>query len=306
MSEYPSEVAKVNAAAAHRRGRSAAHRLGLFVLSAGTVAAAAGCASVSPSVVADPVATNPVAAVHDAAVASSKIHTAKVATTVVITVGGADRRFTGLGSFDFDHQVGAIVLRTPQSPTPLDEIITPATLYLRQPGVDAKWKWVDATKLPDGDLISAGYISPVFDFALLRGVSADAAHGGAGRYDTAHNDTVHYVGQDKVRNTPVTHYSGTLDLTASAQQAQNPIKDELLRASRAFAQKTVPFDAYLDAQGKVRRVVTHFSVPAQAPQRGAVRIAATTDLFDLDQPVTVVTPPAQDLAATRPSPSTAH
>ncbi len=276
----------MNAAATHQKGRSAAFRLGLLALSAGAVAAAAGCSSPSVSVAADPVA-----AVRDAAVASSKIHTAKVATDVVMKVSGADRHFTGLGEFDFDRQVGAIILRTPQSSTPLDEIITPTTLYLRQAGTNARWRWVDATKLPDGDLISAGYTSPVFDFALLRGVS-----GG----------TVHFAGQEKVRDTPVAHYTGTLDLKASARQAQSPIKDALLSAAHSFSQSTIPFDAYLDAQHKLRRVVAHFSFPAEAPQRGVVRIAATTDLFDLDRPVTVVTPPAKDVATTRPRASAAH
>jgi hypothetical protein len=247
---------------------------------------AAGCSAPAVSV-----ASDPVAAVRSAATLSSKIHTAKVATTVTMSEGGADRHFTGLGEFDFDRQVGAIILQTPSSSAPLDEIVTPTVLYLRQSGANAKWKWVDATKLPDGDLISAGYTSPVFDFALLRGVG---------------NDAVHYAGQDKVRDTAVARYTGTLDLAASAGQAQNPIKGELLAASHSFSQKTVPFDAYLDSQGKVRRVVAHFSFPAQAPAKGQVQIAATTDLFDLDQPVTVVTPPATDLAVTPPSASAAH
>jgi hypothetical protein len=276
----------VNAAAAYRWGRSAALRLSVLALSAGTAAAAAGCSA--PAV---GVASDPVAAVRDAAAVSAKIHTAKVATAVTMTVGGADKQFTGLGEFDFDRQVGAIILRTPRSSTPLDEIITPSTLYLREAAADAKWKWVDATKLPDGDLISAGYTSPVFDFALLRGV---------------HGDEVRYVGQDKVRDTAVAHYAGTLDLAASANQAKSPIKGELLAASRSFSEKTVPFDAYLDAQGKVRRVVAHFSFPATAPAKGRVQIAATTDLFDLDKPVTVATPPAADLAATAPSGSSAR
>ncbi|MGH3417771.1 MAG: hypothetical protein ACRDSS_14970, partial [Actinocrinis sp.] len=216
---------------------------------------------------------------------------AKVATTVTMTVGGADRKFTGTGEFDFDRQVGAIVLQTPQSSAALDEIVTPTTLYLRQNGANAKWKWVDTAKLPDGDLISAGYTSPVFDFALLRGVA---------------DGEVHYAGQDTVRGTAVTHYTGTLDLTQAANAAQNPIKGELLAASHSFSSKTVPFDAYLDAEGRVRRVVAHFSFPATAPQHGKVEIAATTDLFDLDQPVTVVTPPAKDLVVTAPSASAAH
>jgi hypothetical protein len=276
----------VNAATAYEWGRSAALRLSVLVLSAGAATVAAGCSA--PAVT---VASDPVAAVRNAAVVSQKIHTAKVATTVTMTVGGADKHFTGLGEFDFDRQVGAIILQTPQSSAPLDEIITPGLLYLRQSAANAKWKWVDATRLPDGDLISAGYTSPVFDFALLRGVG---------------QDEVHYVGQDKVRNTPVAHYTGTLDLTSSADQAQNPIKGELLAAAHSFSQKTVPFDAYLDAQGKVRRVIAHFGFPAQAPAKGQVQIAATTDLFDLDQPVTVVTPPAADLAVTPPRASAAH
>jgi hypothetical protein len=283
MSKYLPEVARVNAAAARQWGRSAVLGLGVLALGAGAAASLAGCSAPSVNV-----ASDPVAAVRNAAAASSGIHTAKVATSVTMTVGSADRHFTGLGEFDFDRKVGAIILQTQQSPTPLDEIITPTTLYLRQAGTNAKWRWVDATKLPDGDLISAGYTSPVFDFALLRGVNGDG---------------VHFVGQDTVRNTPVAHYTGTLDLTASAQQAQSPIKDELLSAAHSFSQRTVPFDAYLDAQNKLRRVVAHFSFPAEAPQHGLVQIAATTDLFDLDKPVTVVTPPAKDVAVTAPSTS---
>lgn len=97
-----------------------------------------------------------------------------------------------------------------------------------------------------------------------------------------------------------------MDLTASAERAQNPIKGELLAAAHSFSQKSVPFDAYLDSQGKVRRVVARFSFQAQAPAKGQVQITATTDLFDLDQPVTVVTPPAAELAVTPPRGSAAH
>ena len=272
----------MNAAAANGWGRSAALRIGLLALSAGAVTGAASACAAAPA----NVAADPVAAVRNAATDSAKIHSAKVATSVTMSVNGASRQFTGLGEFDFDHQVGAIVLQTPQSSTPLDEIVTPSALYLRLSGGNTKWKMVDATKLPDGDLISAGYTSPVFDFALLRGVDGDA---------------VRYVGPETVRDTKVTHYTGTLDLSASASKAQSPIKDELLAASRSFSNTSVPFDAYLDSVGRVRRVVAHFAFAAEAPQKGNVEITATTDLFDLDQPVTVATPAAADLAVATPS-----
>jgi hypothetical protein len=209
-----------------------------------------------------------------------------------MTDGGSDRHFTGYGEFDFDRQVGTIRLQTPEN-SPLEEISTATVLYLRRAGANTKWRWVDATRLPDGNLISAGYTSPVFDFALLRGAGT-----GTG--------TVHYVGPDNVRGTPVSRYSGTLDLISSAQDAENPIKGELLAAAHSFSQDVIPFDAYIDSQGKVRRVVADFSFPARSPAKGQVRISATTDLLDLDQPVTVITPPARDLSATPPRAPDAH
>jgi hypothetical protein len=244
---------------------------------------AAVCGCSSPAV---GVASDPVAAVRNAAAEAGQIHTAKVATVVQMSADGTNSQLTGLGEFDFDRQIGIVAVTNPRNARPLDEISTPNGLYLRISGTDGKWTWVDATKLPDGDLISAGYTSPVFDFALLHGVS---------------NSGVRYLGQDTVRETPVAHYSGTLDLTASANQAQSPIKDELLAASRSFSGTTVPFDVYLDSQGELRRVVAHFSFRAPASPSSEVHVAATTDLFDLDQPVTVETPSAHDMTMYKPS-----
>lgn len=272
----------MNAARPHNLKHSTALRLSVCALGACAVAGLAGC---SPSPV--PVTADPVAAVR--AAAAAKVHSAKVATSVTMTVDGKGRLFTGSGSFNLDQQIGDVVLTVPQSSVPLEEVITPTTLYMRRVGQESKWRSVDGAKLPDGDVISAGYTSPVFDLALLRGVSAGA---------------VHYVGQDTVRGTSVAHYTGTLDLTTSAAASAEPIRSALLAASRSFTQKTVPFDAYLDAQGNVRRVIAHFAFPAQTPAHGEVQIAATTDLYDLDTPVTVTTPAPADLvspAATKTS-----
>jgi hypothetical protein len=224
------------------------------------------------------------------AAAAAKVHTAKVATSVTMTVDGKDELFTGSGSFNLDQQIGDVLVSLPQASAPLEEVITPTMLYMRRVGVESKWRFVDGSKLPDGDVISAGYTSPVIDLALLRGASEGA---------------VHYVGQDTVRGTAVAHYTGTLDLTSSAAESADPIRSALLNASRSFTQKTVPFDAYLDAQGKVRRVVARFAFPAQTPSHGEVQVAATTDLYDLDTPVTVTTPPAGELVSPSPS-KTSH
>jgi len=209
-----------------------------------------------------------------------KIHTAKVETSVVMTVGGADRHFTGVGEFDFDRQVGAIVLRTPQSKTPLDEIITPGDAVLAAGRVEGRValgrRDSVAGRGPDQRRLHQSGVrfrAACAEWAATRRTVAPCTTRGRTRITARRSRTT----------------TGTLDLTTSAQQSKDPIKGELLAAAHSFSQSTVPFDAYLDGQNKLRRLVAHFTFPAEAPQRGEVQIAATTDLFDLDQPVTVVT-----------------
>jgi hypothetical protein len=214
-----------------------------------------------------------------------RIGTAQVATSVTMTAAGKTDQFSGTGAFDFDRQLGSITLTVPPEVNPhstLDEVITPTVLYMRPSGQKGKWIQVDAAKLADGDLISAGYTSPILAFALLRG--AGAAGG-----------SVSYAGQDTVYNVPVAHYAGTLDLTAAAAAAPAPENAALAAAARSFTAKSVPFDVYLDARGRVLRFVAHFQYPAPAPQKGTVAIVSSTDLYALGKPVTVTAPAAADV-----------
>ena len=254
-------------------------------LAAAALAAGLAASSCSGTPNAVSVAANPVAAVRAAGTASMRIGTAQVATSVSMTVNGKTDQFSGTGAFDFARQLGSITLTVPpevSAHSTLDEVITPTTLYMRPSGQNGKWVEVDSGKLADGDLISAGYTSPILAFALLRG--AGAAGG-----------SVTYAGQDKVYNVPVAHYSGTLDLTAAAAAAPAPENAALSAAARSFTDKSVPFDVYLDAHGRVLRFVAHFQYPAPAPQKGTVSIVSSTDLYGLGKPVTVTAPPSADV-----------
>ena len=256
---------------------------------AGLAAAALGCAlaTASCSGSGDPVsvAANPVAAVRSAGIESMKIGTAQVATSVSMTADGKTDQFSGTGAFDFADQLGSITLTVPQdvsAHSTLNEVVTPTTLYMRPSGSTSKWVEVDSAKLADGDLISAGYTSPILAFAMLRGAGASGG-------------TVSYVGQDTVYNVPVAHYTGTLDLAAAAAAAPAPENTALAAAGRSFTAKSVPFDVYLDAKGQVLRFVAHFQFPAPAPEKGLVTIVSSTDLYDLGKPVTVAAPAAADV-----------
>jgi hypothetical protein len=244
--------------------------------------ATAGCSGAGGGVA---VAADPVAAVRSAGTASMKIGSADVATSVAMTAQGKTDQFSGTGAFDFASQLGSITLSVPpdvSTHSTLDEVITPSTLYMRPTGTTGKWVQVDSSRLADGDLISAGYTSPILAFALLRGAGASGG-------------SVSYIGQDKVYDVPVAHYSGTLNLAAAASAAPAPENGALTAAARSFTKQTVPFDVYLDAQGRVLRFVAHFEFPAPAPARGLVSIVSSTDLYDLGKPVSVAAPAADDV-----------
>lgn len=258
---------------------------------AGLAAAAFGCAlataSCSGSATGVSVAADPVAAVRSAGSASMKIGTAEVATSVAMTAQGKTDQFSGTGAFDFAKQLGSITLTVPpdvSAHSTLDEIVTPTTLYMRPTGNTGKWVQVNSDRLADGDLISAGYTSPILAFDML---------GGAG----ASGGSVDYVGQDKVYDVPVAHYAGTLNLIAAAKAAPAPENAALVAAGNSFSKQAVPFDVYLDAQGRVLRFVAHFAFPAPAPAKGMVTIVSSTDLYDLGKKVTVRAPDAGDVLA---------
>jgi hypothetical protein len=263
------------------RARALVHA-GLAGAALACVLAASGCAGAGSAVT---VAADPVAAVRSAGATSMKVGTAEVATSVAMTADGKTDQFSGTGAFDFADQLGSITLSVPQDVSThgtLDEVVTPTTLYMRPSGSTGKWVQVDSAKLADGDLISAGYTSPILAFAMLRGAGASGG-------------TVSYAGQDTVYNVPVAHYTGTLDLAAAAAAAPAPENAALAAAGRSFTEKSVPFDVYLDAQGRVLRFVAHFQFPAPAPDKGLVSIVSSTDLYDLGKPVSVTAPAAADV-----------
>jgi hypothetical protein len=265
------------------RGRN----LGRAGLAGAAIACALATSSCAGSGTAVSVAADPVAAVRSAGTASMKIGTAEIATSVSMTAQGKTDQFSGTGAFDFTKQLGSITLTVPpdvSTHSTLDEVVTPTTLYMRPTGGTGKWIQVDSNRLADGDLISAGYTSPILAFAMLAGA------GGSG-------GAVHYVGQDKVYDVPVAHYSGTLNLIAAAKAAPAPENAALVAAGDSFSKQAVPFDVYLDAQGRVLRFVAHFEFPAPAPQKGSVTIVSSTDLYDLGKKVKVTAPAAADVLA---------
>jgi hypothetical protein len=224
----------------------------------------------------------------------------------------------GTGQYDFGKQSGTINLTLGNGA--LEEVLTPAALYMRSAAAPTAatpakpWTRVEADKSSDGNLVSGGAVSPALAFAML----------------AATEPGVKSVGQDKVRGVPVAHYQGTLDLRQAASapdsalnSALNPalnpeagtaskglrpedaaaVKKALANAARAFATTKVPFDAYLDEQGRLRRFVAVFSFAIPGPAKSVVQVTSATELFGFGTPVAVATPVASQIATPAAAPT---
>jgi hypothetical protein len=99
-----------------------------------------------------------------------------------------------------------------------------------------------------------------------------------------------------VAGTAVRHYRGTADLELAARRASAGHRDALKAAAKGFATAVVPFDVYLDDQGRIRKVRHRFSF-VNGQRKGTVAVASTTLLYDFGAPVDVRLPGAADIFA---------
>jgi hypothetical protein len=116
--------------------------------------------------------------------------------------------------------------------------------------------------------------------------------------------------------TPVRRYRGTLDLAAAAREASSLRRGQLAAAARGFSDESVPFDAQIDGQGRLRKVRHRFTFAGGAPSgreraeagaaddaraggdgRGGVAVASTTWFYGYGVPVKVVMPDPDDIYA---------
>ncbi|MGC0402320.1 hypothetical protein RKD27_004964 [Streptomyces sp. SAI-126] len=107
--------------------------------------------------------------------------------------------------------------------------------------------------------------------------------------------TATYVGATELAGTEVRHYRGTADLAAAARSAEAN-KGVLAAAAKGFATAAVPFDVYLDDQGRIRKIRHRFSF-VNGGQPGTVAVASTTLLYDFGVPADVRLPAARDIYA---------
>lgn len=203
--------------------------------------------------------------------------------------GDGDRRNPGhhprRGGVDFKNRMGQLLVMLPADVTgkaehrPITELLVPGALYMKNRGAgvpDDKWVRVDTTTLADGNLVTGGATDPLAAAELLRGAQQ-----------------VTYVGETDLAGTKVRHYQGTTDIGRAARSASPGVRGALEAAAKGFSKDTVPFDVYLDMEGRLRKVRHRFSYV----NNGVIDVSSTTLLYGFGTPVTVTLPPSGDIYA---------
>ncbi|MDQ0581932.1 hypothetical protein [Streptomyces rishiriensis] len=273
--------------AERRRGLMGAGVLSGLV--AGVCAGVAGC-SAGGAAAEDGRAADPVETLHRAADTLVAAGTSKARTSMEMATGGTRVTIRGQGVYDYRTQRGALKVLLPQDPAgtsehrPITELLAPGALFMKNRGAgvpDDKWVRVETAALSDGNLVTGGATDPFAAAEVLRGTR-----------------TATYVGRTEVAGTAVRHYRGTADLAFAADKASAGGRDALRAAASGFATARVPFDAYLDDEGRIRKVRHRFSF-VNGQQKEAVAVASTTLLYDFGAPVEVRLPAAEDIYAGR-------
>ncbi|MEU4359874.1 hypothetical protein [Streptomyces virginiae] len=267
----------------HRRLRGRAAEV---VLAAGVtlaVAAAGGCAGGGGSDDRSPAEAS--VAVRGAADALTRTGSARARTAMEMATGGTRVTIRGEGGVDFKKRMGQLLVLLPadvkgeDEHRPITELLVPGALYMKNRGAGVpadKWVRIDTTTLADGNLVTGGATDPLVAAELLR-VAQE----------------VTYVGVTEVAGTKVRHYRGTTDIGRAARSAPAQMRGALEAAAKGFSEDTVPFDAYLDEEGRLRKVRHRFTYV----NNGVIDVSSTTLLYGFGTPVTVVLPASGDIYA---------
>ncbi|MBA0053806.1 hypothetical protein E0L36_23995 [Streptomyces sp. AJS327] len=223
-------------------------------------------------------------AVRDAADTLTRAGTSRTRTAVRTVSGGTRVTVDGKGAFDFRKRTGRLTLRLPVGTSGarpgerrvVRELVTPGALYLKNRGGGVppdKWVRVRTAELRDGNLVTGGATDPVSASELLRGARQ-----------------VRFQSARRLSGERVWGYSGVVDLERAAATAYPAWRAQLASAAKGFSERSVPFDAYLDGQGRLRKVQYRFRVAGMA---GGV--TSTTVLFGFGEPVNVTMPPEGEI-----------
>jgi hypothetical protein len=234
------------------------------------------------------------AAVEPAALvraATARTVTASSAKTSMVITGGpglGSAAVRGTGMFDFKARRGQLTFTIPQLGD-IFAVFENGVVYQRFPARYAptfggrRWLKVDVAKLGGagagglGGSTQLGGNDPSQGLAYLRAA-----------------ETVTDLGPESVRGEPARHYRAVIDLQKAAAELPAEARSRIQRLLRESGSPKRPTDVWIDAQGRVRKLV--YALPKMAGAQGGQAGTVSVEYFGFGTPVPApVLPPASQV-----------
>lgn len=227
--------------------------------------------------------------------------TSRLALEVATSTEGMDLTVFGEGLVDYEAETAEFTVSLPGTDDELTlRLLSDALFLTGLPGSPPdQWVRVDADDLGSesglGDL--GTFTDPTTSFDQLQAVSDDVTE----------------VGTEDVRGTTTTHYRGSVLLADVVEQApadQREAMQQQLQPLQDAGVESLPFDAYIDDDGRLRRMVQTVTLdpaaltgeapvepgaPDEQPQAAPVEVVTTIDVFDFGVEVDIEEPPADQV-----------
>lgn len=194
--------------------------------------------------------------------------------TTVSTIAGKEITVRASGLLDPARRLGTITaeIGAPDGTTlSLEQRLVGDTLFVQLPQQPGRFSRSSLAELVGTSL--ADNTDPTAGFQALEAASDDVTE----------------VGTEQVRGTPTTHYRGTYDAEKALEQVGGTTGQLLEAAVEGSDLSAVPFDAYLDDQGRLRKLVQSLTLTPRGTDQ-QVRSTSTTEAYDVGTPVEVTAP----------------
>jgi hypothetical protein len=222
---------------------------------------------------------SPAQAVRAAATSTTHEKSSKIEVTTVATVGTQPITIKATGAFDFANHTSQMSMQLPGGVGTIETRIVDGIMYIEVPNAKGTFYSLKPDELAGTSLSNT--TDPTSGLQALQGVSSDVTK----------------VGEETVRGDKTSHYKGTYDIKVALSKLSGEFKARFQSYFGNTDIPPVPFDAYIDDQGRMRKFDQHLEIT-----RNGQNIVTDTslELYDFGTKVDVTAPPASQVKDGRP------
>ena len=256
---------------------------------------AAACGGGGSSTTPQPIAARALALITDAQSKTVSGNSSKVSLSLRVSTDQGETTATGEGAFDLEHKKGSMHLDVSAAGQQLglDIVFAGTVLYERfPPEVSSQFpggkEWL---KL---DLAELAKVSGVDASQFLSSSPTDPSQ--TLEYLKAASSDIQDLGTEEVRGASTRHFHFTVDLNklGSSTGTESALKSVVDLLGRS----TFPMDAWIDSDGRARKVQVDFSFQPSGDAgqtTGPVTMTETIEYYDFGTDVNVTLPPESDV-----------